>query len=72
MKFCEITVYTTNAVLNYNVKVTTENFAETLAASLEEGTVILETDDENILLLCTVNVVAVEIGQEFSVKAPPR
>ena len=58
---CEIIVYTQNGALSFDVVATCEDFEDRLAASLEEGTVLLDTADENKLVLCAINVVAIEI-----------
>lgn len=61
---CAIVLYTTDNVLEFNVKATVVNFDEVIADALEGGTVVLDTIDESKLILNAINVVAVEIRQK--------
>ena len=69
---CELVIYTSNAVLSFDVKATTPNFQERLAQALEEGTVILDTAEEMKLILNAINVVAIEVHEAvYSGDEPP-
>lgn len=72
-KVCEVIIYTSNAALSFNVEATTDNFQETLASALEEGTVILDTIEGTKLILNAINVVAIEVHatQEKAQTLPP-
>ncbi len=72
-KVCEVIIYTSNAALSFNVEATTDNFQETLASALEEGTVILDTIEGTKLILNAINVVAIEVhaAQEKVQTLPP-
>lgn len=63
-KVCELVIYTSNAVLSFNVVVTTNDFQERLANALEEGTVVLDTVEGSKLVLNAINVVAIEVCEE--------
>lgn len=58
---CGIIVYTHSGVIPFEVVVTTDNFQEKVAAALEEGTVLLNLADGGQLILCAINVVAIEV-----------
>ena len=69
---CELVIYTSNAVLSFDVKVTIPNFQERLAQALEEGTVVLDTAEETKLILNAINVVAIEVHEAvYSGDEPP-
>lgn len=70
---CELVIYTSNAVLSFDVKATTPNFQERLAQALEEGTVILDTAEEMKLILNAINVVAIEVHEavDAGIESPP-
>ena len=74
-KLCELIIYTSNAVLSFNVQVSAPDFQERLAAALEEGTVILDTIEGSRLVLNAINVVAIEIqetkAEDFTADTPP-
>lgn len=58
---CEVIIYTSSAVLSFNIEATTTDFQERLASALEEGTVILDTVEGTKLILNAINVVAIEV-----------
>ena len=75
-KFCELTVYTMAAALEFTVYATTDDFQERLAEALEIGTVILDTIEGTKLILNAINVVAIEIhaaekNKNISANTPP-
>ncbi len=73
---CTVLVYTQNGAIPFDVVVAADDFQERVAQALEEGTVILELADGGKLVLCAINVVAIEIHeaeilQENSSDTPP-
>lgn len=58
---CELTVYTQSGAISFEVIATADNFQDRVAEALEEGTVILELADGGKLILCAINVVAIEV-----------
>lgn len=73
---CTVLVYTQNGAIPFEVVVAANDFQERVAQALEEGTVILELADGGKLVLCAINVVAIEIHeavtiQENSSSTPP-
>lgn len=60
---CGIVVYTQNGAIPFEVEVTTSDFQERLAEALEEGTVMLNLADGGKLVLCAINVVAIEVRE---------
>ena len=58
---CELVVYTQSGAVTFQVKATADNFEDRVAAALEEGTVILELVDGGKIILCAINVVAIEV-----------
>ena len=58
---CEIVVYTQSGAFDFQVKVTVEDFEDRVAAAMEEGTVILELAEGGKIVLCAINVVAIEV-----------
>ena len=58
---CEVIVYTQSGAIPFEIIVTADDFEERLAAALEQGTVILNTADGCKVVLCAINVVAIEI-----------
>lgn len=73
---CGIIVYTHSGAIPFEVVVTTDNFQEKIAAALEEGTVLLNLVDGGQLILCAINVVAIEVCDaenfsKFSANTPP-
>jgi hypothetical protein len=60
---CELTVYTQSGAMSFETIATTDNFQNRVAEALEEGTVMLELADGGKLILCAINVVAVEVHE---------
>jgi len=60
----ELIVYTQTGALSFNIVKAADKFADRIAAALEEGTVVLDTAEGTKLVLCAVNVVAVEIRED--------
>lgn len=58
---CEVIIYTQSGALSFEVIATAKDFEERLAAALEQGTVILDTTEGSKLVLCAINVVAIEV-----------
>lgn len=58
---CKLVVYTQNGAVTFQVKTTADNFEDRVAEALEEGTVILELVDGGKIILCAINVVAIEV-----------
>lgn len=58
---CEIVVYTQSGVVSFEVKATADNFEDRVAEALEQGTVILELVGGGKVILCAINVVAIEV-----------
>ena len=56
-----LNVYTTENVLEFDVIESADNFVETLANSIGQGTVITDTVEGSKLILNALNVVAIEI-----------
>lgn len=65
---CELTVYTQSGAISFEAIATTDNFQNRVADALEEGTVILELADGGKLILCAINVVAIEVHAETEEK----
>ena len=69
---CEVIIYTQSGALNFEVIVSANDFEERLASALEQGTVILDTVEGSKLVLCAINVVAIEVREsESSSNTPP-
>lgn len=62
-RVCELTIYTSNAALSFNVEATTDDFQERLANAIEDGTVLLNTVEGSRLILNAINVVAIEVRE---------
>ena len=62
-KTCEVLIYTQNGAIPYEVVETCENFAEKLAAALEQGSVMLDTIDGSKLIINPINAAAIEIRE---------
>ena len=60
---CEVIIYTQSGALSFEVIATAKDFEERLAAALEQGTVILDTTEGSKLVLCAINVVAIEVRE---------
>lgn len=63
---CEVIIYTQSGALSFEVIATAKDFEERLAAALEQGTVILDTTEGSKLVLCAINVVAIEVREAAS------
>ena len=73
---CGIVIYTQYGAIPFEVEVTTNDFQERLAEALEQGTVMLNLADGGKLVLCAINVVAIEVreidnSEEMSSDTPP-
>lgn len=69
---CEVIIYTQSGALSFEVIASANDFEERLAAALEQGTVLLDTVDGSKLVLCAINVVAIEVREsESSSDTPP-
>lgn len=73
---CGVVVYTQNGAIPFEVEITTNDFEERLASALEKGTVLLNLADGGKLVLCAINVVAIEVReidaqQESASDTPP-
>lgn len=73
---CGIVIYTQNGAIPFEVEVITNDFQERLAEALEQGTVMLNLADGGKLVLCAINVVAIEVreidnSEEMSSDTPP-
>ena len=60
---CEVIVYTQSGALSFEVIASGIDFEERLAAALEQGTVLLDTAEGSKLVLCAINVVAIEVRE---------
>lgn len=60
---CEVVIYTQSGALSFEVIASANDFEERLAAALEQGTVILDTTEGSKLVLCAINVVAIEVRE---------
>lgn len=58
---CKITIYTQTGALSFDVVASGKDFDDRLAAALEQGSVVLDTVEGSRLILCALNVVAIEI-----------
>lgn len=58
---CEIVVYTQSGAVTFEVKATADNFEDRVAEALEQGTVILELAAGGKVILCAINIVAIEV-----------
>ncbi len=58
---CELTIYTSDSALQFAVRSTCDNFQDTLAEALENGTFVLYTIEGSRLILNAINVIAIEI-----------
>lgn len=59
---CKLTIYTENNVLAFDIKCTADNMDAIIAEALEEcDAVSLVTTEDSILILNSVNVVAIDI-----------
>lgn len=65
---CTVLVYTQNGAIPFDVVVAANDFQDRVAQALEEGTVILELADGGKLVLCAINVVAIEIHEAVELK----
>lgn len=73
---CGIVIYTQNGAIPFEVEVTISDFQERLAEALEQGTVMLSLADGGKLVLCAINVVAIEVREidnteEMTSDTPP-
>ena len=60
---CEVIIYTQSGALSFEVLASGNDFEERLAGALEQGTVLLDTVDGSKLVLCAINVVAIEVRE---------
>lgn len=60
---CEVIIYTQSSALSFEVVASCNDFEERLAAALEQGTVLLDTVDGSKLVLCAINVAAIEVRE---------
>ena len=60
---CEVIIYTQSGALSFDVLASGNDFEERLAGALEQGTVLLDTADGSKLVLCAINVVAIEVRE---------
>lgn len=60
---CEVIIYTQSGALSFEVLSSGNDFEERLAGALEQGTVLLDTVDGSKLVLCAINVVAIEVRE---------
>ena len=60
---CEVIIYTQSGALSFEVLASSDDFEERLAGALEQGTVLLDTVDGSKLVLCAINVVAIEVRE---------
>lgn len=65
---CEVVIYTQSGALSFEVIASTNDFEERLASALEQGTVLLDTVDGSKLVLCAINVVAIEVREVGKVR----
>lgn len=65
---CTVLVYTQSGAIPFEVVVAANDFQDRIAQALEEGTVILELADGGKLVLCAINVVAIEIHETVEIK----
>lgn len=65
---CTVLVYTQNGGIQFDVVVTANDFQDRIADALEQGTVVLELADGGKLVLCAINVVAIEIHEAVTVQ----
>lgn len=68
---CEVIIYTQNGGLSFEVIASAKDFEERLASALEQGTVILDTVEGSKLVLCAINVVAIEVRERKSSSNTP-
>lgn len=68
---CEVIIYTSGAVISFDIIITANDFQERLAAALEDGTVILDTAEGSKLVLNAINVVAIEVRESKSSSNTP-
>lgn len=68
---CEVIIYTQNGGLSFEVIASAKDFEERLASALEQGTVILDTVEGSKLVLCAINVVAIEVRESKSSSNTP-
>lgn len=68
---CEVIIYTQNGGLSFEVIASAKDFEERLASALEQGTVILDTVEGSKLVLCAINVVAIEVRESKSSRNTP-
>jgi len=69
---CEVIIYTQSSALSFEVIASGNDFEERLAAALEQGTVLLDTADGSKLVLCAINVVAIEVREAGSAEESAR
>lgn len=60
---CTVVVYTQSSAISFEVVVSSNDFEERLANALEQGTVLLDTVDGSKLVLCAINVIAIEVRE---------
>ena len=71
MNECYITIYTEQNILTFGVRSTVDNAQQKIAEAFEGGDMlILDTTDNNVLAINSVNIIAAEIsitppGQQF-------
>jgi len=61
MKQAEITIYTGQGAITYEIKATCDNFTEVLVAAIEKGIVSVETTDGSTLVINALQASAIEI-----------
>ncbi len=65
---CGLIVYTQNGAIPFEVIKSTEDFEDRVAQALEQGTVLLNLADGGQIVLCAINVVAIEICDVLKVQ----
>lgn len=60
---CEVIIYTQSGAISFVALALGNDFEERLAAALEQGTVLLDTAEGSKLVLCAINVVAIEVRE---------
>jgi len=58
-----VVIYTTGGVLEFDVRVTVPNFADTLADAIDDGSVVLDMVDGNKLIINPINAVVVGVRE---------
>ena len=67
----EIIIYTTEGMVSYVLRATTNNYKHDLTAALENGTTTVETIDGSSLIINPLNAVAIEIREHKQEEDPP-